>query len=410
MQGLGEGTACASESVGLEQQRVALYVLLDTSASMQSLTRGDVTRWEAIQSAALAFVADSRDTRLNLGLQFFPQPKAGTRFTCRSNQDCGEGGLCATKTCTGGDQVVPCNTDQDCGRADRCVAFGRCELDDRSACVLGGGGCGTAGACLDFQPRSCVDVLDCSPERYANPAIPIGPISEQADAVTVQLAGRQLAGVTPTAPALTGALEHARSWAETHPDERVVVLLATDGLPTPCSGPNGGDEVLLEQALAETEQAAAGALAAATSIPTYVIGVFGDDRTAANLDRLAAAGGTSRARIVDATGNVQEQFLTALQEVRAAALRCDFALPAPNGPVNYRSASVSLQGGQSPGELAYVGSAAGCDSGTGWYYDADPEGPQAPRSVSLCPLSCEQVRQGAASSVSLQLGCATILR
>lgn len=404
------GEACASDSVGLEQQKVSLYVLLDTSASMDSPTRGNVSRWEAIQSAALAFVTDSTDDQLNVGLQFFPQPKAGTQFTCRSNRDCGENGLCALRTCTGGDQVVPCNVDADCPLPDRCVPFGVCELAPGTACVIGGN-CGNQGNCVDFQPRSCVDVLDCSPERYASPAVPIGPIAQQASAVTVELAGRQLAGVTPTAPALQGALDHAKLWAQTHPEERVVVILATDGLPTPCSGPNGGNEALLAQALVDTERVAAAALADDTSIVTYVIGVFGDQQTAANLDRLAAAGGSNRARIVDATGNVQEQFLTALQEVRAAALRCDFALPAATDSIDYLSASVSMQGGEAPGPLAYVGDAAACGSGgAGWHYDTDPESSQVPSSISLCPSTCELVRQGAVGSVNLQLGCATILR
>jgi hypothetical protein len=40
--------------------------------------------------------------------------------------------------------------------------------------------------------------------------------------------------MTSSAPALQGALDHAKQWASGHPDHTTVVVFATDGLPTVC--------------------------------------------------------------------------------------------------------------------------------------------------------------------------------
>ena len=60
-------------------------------------------------------------------------------------------------------------------------------------------------------------------------------------------------------------------------------------------------------------------------IQTFVIGV-GNSLT--SLNQVAQAGGSGQAYIVDAGGNVQQQFAEALQKIHGAALPCDFHVPA----------------------------------------------------------------------------------
>src|SRR5258705_4114611 len=109
-----------------------------------------------------------------------------------------------------------------------------------------------------------------------------------------------------------------RSGMASHPTNMGSVLLAPDGQPPAgWAAPNR---------IPDFAGFAEGAAAGMPAIPTYVIGI-GD---LANLNEIALAGGTGHgAFIVDGTGQTtQQEFLMAMNAIRATSLPCDFAIPA----------------------------------------------------------------------------------
>ena len=76
------------------------------------------------------------------------------------------------------------------------------------------------------------------------------------------------------------------------------------------------------------------AFTATPSIPTYVIGVFAPSEVVmsqAQLDQLAMAGGTSRAFVLAANDDLTMRLQEALNQIRGAALACEYQIPAPTG-------------------------------------------------------------------------------
>jgi hypothetical protein len=148
------------------------------------------------------------------------------------------------------------------------------------------------------------------------------------------------------------------------------------------------------------------------SISTFVIGVFAsaDTSAPANLERMAQAGGTTKAQIVDTAGDVTQQFLSALNAVRASRLACEFQIPQPTdgAKLNYFEVNVLHRDGASVVALYYVGTPDRCDPATGgWYYD-DLRG-EAPSKILVCPQTCSSF-QDTQGSVEIQLGCATVVK
>lgn len=411
--GLAGGEACLSASRSMEQAPLALYVMLDSSGSMLEPAgqsgKGD-SKWSAVQAALRAFLTEAQATDLSLGLQFFPLLKAGSSFVCTSHADCGpDGGPCFLSTCLQGEDITLCETDADCGpdpMLNPCVPFGLCANSDPAAptaCVLPST-CGDGlGVCEDFE-RTCTNATTCDPAVYAAPTVEIQPVSSGFQAIDQALLGKQPEGLTPTVPALQGALDQARVWAQAHPEQTVAILLATDGLPTDCDpAPPAGAPSALDQVLG----IAASGIASSTPIRTYVVGAFppGDSASATNVDAIAAAGGTEQAALIDTSGEVEEQFLEALRNVQGAAAPCTFEVSDASG-LDFRRADVVFDAGDGTSSaLPYVEGLLGCATNPqGWYYDTPPAS-GTPRQVSLCPNVCDIVRATPSVGLSLEIGC-----
>jgi hypothetical protein len=409
---LGDGVACLSESRGMGLLPSALYLMLDSSGSMEEATGAGVTKWAAVQRAIRAFLAETRASDLLLGMQFFPLLVPGSSFNCMSHADCGpEGGPCFLSTCLQGSDITLCETDADCGsmpQTNPCVAFGLCAGSDPNAplaCVLPSS-CGNGlGACEDF-PRTCTNATSCDPERYGTPAVEIGSVSLTFTAIDQALTAQLPQGLTPTVPALRGSLEHARDWASTHPDQTVAIVLATDGLPTAC-GPSQSLSPLaapIDQVLAIAADGVAGVL----PIRTHVIGVFqpNDSASINNVNAIARAGGTEKAALIDGSGAVEQEFLAALRTVRDAAAPCVFDLEHAMG-LDFSRVSLQFDaGGGATNSLPYVQGLLGCAATPeGWYYDTPPERGE-PLSVQLCPNLCQLVRAAPTAGLQLEIGCA----
>ncbi|HEU4576636.1 MAG TPA: hypothetical protein VFS67_00180 [Polyangiaceae bacterium] len=410
--------ACLQEKSGAEQRKVALYMMLDSSGSMEESTGSIRTKWDSVQRALRGFLAETRDSDLLLGMQFFPLLKPGVKsFTCKSQSDCGDdGGPCFLSTCRNTSTIQLCRSNSDCPggpSVNPCVDFGLCSGSDPAAplaCILGqNGSCGPGqGFCQDFD-RTCTNATSCDPNRYGTPAVEIQPVTTGLVAIDQALMGKLPEGLTPTVPALTGSLEHARQWAIDHPDQTVATLLATDGLPTECGS---AQQTTGTETINQVLNIAAQGANDDPPVRTFVIGVFrpGDDASINNVNAIAQAGGTQKAVFIDSTGEVEQQFLDALREIRSGQLACEFRIPQSEQQLDYFKVNLEFDDGSSTRQLKFVRDSGGCsDNPLGWHYDVDPN-QRKPTSIQVCPNICQEVKAAAKGSINLQLGCATILR
>jgi hypothetical protein len=124
-----------------------------------------------------------------------------------------------------------------------------------------------------------------------------------------------------------------------------------------------------------------------------------------NLDTIAQAGGTEGAPHID-PANVGQQFVDAMNTIRARARACEYSMPRPSSAMlDLDRVNVRLAGGGPGAVLRKVADAAGCDPmAGGWYYDR----PVNPTCIVLCRASCNVTMQGS-QSVEIQIGCPTVM-
>lgn len=407
------GKECAGDLVEAQRIPLDMYVMLDVSGSMLEATAGDatLTKWEAVSSALTDFVSDPASAGIGMGLQVFPIRHPDAPASCKANNDCGaEFGPCFLKTCWGfPDGLVPCENSLDCGQFGPCVTFGNCSKNLEFVCNAIGKTCGTdpdtnmdLGMCVTPAISECLATADCRPATYEAPATPIGELPG-AQAALVSALGTAMpdpGGLTPSGPALQGAIDQASAWARAHPERQVVAVLATDGLPTLCEPVDIADVAAL---------AAAGRMLN-PAVSTFVIGVVGpaDTDAPANLNSVANSGGTARAFIVDTQGDVQTQFRDALNAIRASGLSCELAVPEAEAgkTLDYGRVNVSFDNGTGPTDLLSWPDVSGCGAEGGWYYDVQPE-KGTPKRIIACPTTCTAFQQTDMGSVQIKLGCKT---
>ncbi len=232
----------------------------------------------------------------------------------------------------------------------------------------------------------------CNASVYATPAVVIASLPGNAGAITQSVAQHGPTTSTPTAPALQGAINYAKSYAAAHPGHTVVAVLATDGQPTECS----------PTAIPSIAAIAAAGASGTPKVLTFVIGV---GSSLSNLNAIAVGGGSKQAFVVDQGGNVVQQFEAALQAIQGQAIGCAYGIPQPAAgqtlDVKKLNVQVTLGGVQTI--LTYGDSAATCDPAKGgWYFDD----PAAPTKILLCPATCTAVTGKADALVDVLLGCA----
>ncbi|HEY1535896.1 MAG TPA: hypothetical protein VGF76_17870 [Polyangiaceae bacterium] len=413
--------ACAAHASTAQPIPLDMYIMLDTSSSMLDLTTGTVSKWDAVKTALTSFLNDAASAGLGVGLQYFPLTKPNAPTSCTSDAGCGDSGPCFLKACANAATLTPCDVPSDCrGFTGPCTALGQCSVDTSYVCQGQGLDCGPdamgkdLGSCEPLTSSICEATDSCDVTQYATPASTIAALPGAAAGLVTSINAHMPAGATPTQAALGGAISQATTWATAHPDHRVVVLLATDGLPTECVPPTA---TTLQAAVADVAAVAAGGVKATPSISTFVIGVFNAADVAngapTNLNEIAAQGGTTKAFIVDTTQDVTMQFLTALDTIRGAHLACEFQIPQPMGNqmLDYTQVNVEFTNNGKQGVVYYVANAAACDATSGgWYYDVDPKA-GSPTKIIACPTSCTafQAAMGT-SSVDIALGCTTIVK
>jgi hypothetical protein len=206
-------------------------------------------------------------------------------------------------------------------------------------------------------------------------------------------------GQTPTAPALTAALDLAASYALTHLDRSVVVVLATDGLPTTCAPTDAA-------ALADLAKEALQGPAHVRTLVVALQALAGSDSS--SFERIAVAGGTGHALSIDPHADFAHQLQNALGAAAARQVACDLALPEPpvGHQLDYDAVNVVLDGGERA-TLPRVSGPASCGAAGGWYYDVDPVS-GAPSRLNMCKASCD--RATGAAKLRVELGCKTVVR
>ncbi|MGZ3417322.1 MAG: hypothetical protein ACXVEE_05610 [Polyangiales bacterium] len=208
---------------------------------------------------------------------------------------------------------------------------------------------------------------------------------------------------TPTGPALAGALTHAHDWNVKNPTHKVVVVLATDGLPSSCTPMD----------IPGIAAYADAAFKASASVRTYVIGVFSDADISSgadtNLDTISKAGNGGPAFIVKTGSDVTKDFQAALDKIRGATLACEYEVPKGLG-ADYKKVNIAVTLGGKSSIIPYVGSAAKCDATTGgWYYDIDPTA-GTPTKIIMCDTSCKALKADSMGKIDIQVGCATVVK
>jgi hypothetical protein len=229
---------------------------------------------------------------------------------------------------------------------------------------------------------------NCDVNFYATPKVPIAPLP--ANAAALQASFPLPFEGTATEPALRGAIQHARAWKTQHPDRKVVVFLVTDGIPQECNS-----------TLENVSAVAAEGVSGSPSIPTYVLGLG----VALNgLNQIAAAGGTNQAVIVDPTN--AQALSQAMNQIRGAALPCDYAIPAGN--VDRGKVNIEFTGADSAKvTVANVGDASRCDPAQGgWHYDNQG----SPTRIIACPSTCATFKGTVSGKVNVVVGCDTVIR
>ena len=242
----------------------------------------------------------------------------------------------------------------------------------------------------------------CNPSDYQNPDVEIGPLPMNAQPIVKSLQAHVPISNTPTAAALTGAIDHAVDWKNQHPGHVVVVVLVTDGEPNACGAVSDVTDI--------------SRMGFMNSIPTYVVGVTSPGTTCnldpnppnqQDLDTVAQAGGTMSAFIVDVTRDAAQQVLAAMTQIRSKSEPpCQYVLPkAPSGqlldPTKVNVQSTSPNGATRTTLLGVT--MATCDLVKGgWYYD----NPSAPTRIILCPSTCSTL---GATPPNMVVGCATVV-
>lgn len=345
--------ACASETRTAERLPLDIYVLLDQSGSMKD------SKWASAKAAIKAFVTNKASEGVGVGIQYFPLPDPGTGY----------------ETC-----LAKCT---DCTCAKTCGCSGGCSI------VTSGGvtkvGCSAGGT-------------SCRAADYASPDVAIATVPGVNSAIIASMDAHSPSGGTPTRPALEGALKYAREHNAKNPTHKVVVVLATDGVPS--------ESECVPNTIPDVKALASSSLSATPSIPTFVIGVGG---SLTQLNDIAAAGGTSKAYLVDAAGDAVAKFVEAMSDIRAASLGCEYLIPPSKdgSPLDYAKVNVTFTGKDGKTTtLPQVSGASACDATAGgWYYDD----PVKPTRIRVCPASCASFNSAAlGAQVSIVLGCKTV--
>jgi hypothetical protein len=275
---------------------------------------------------------------------------------------------------------------------------------------------------------------ECDGAEHATPAVPMGPLPDQAPAIVDSLRSTRTALNTPTGGALTGATKYCDTFQTEHPDEKCVVILVTDGEPhgcglsAICADTRQPECVDPNSASVLTPIAADGLTKGVVTFTVGMAGVSEDGFTL--LDQVAIAGGSDctpgapgdEACDVSTTGaagllaalnairdsvTVVETHTETVTTTEIVPLPCEWTLPEPpkGSTLDPMLVNVNIVDTTTT-PATYVPSAEDCQlaSGPAWYYD----NPEAPTKMYVCPATCALLTTLPTATVQVLLGCKRI--
>ncbi|MFP6685341.1 MAG: VWA domain-containing protein, partial [Polyangiaceae bacterium] len=368
-QGSGSGglDECAGETHIGKQVPLDLVIMLDKSGSMKG-TVNNITLWTLVTDALTTFVQSNDSEGIGVGLNYFPLAD-GVCTPCTNGQNCpGQTKLCLNNCCA---QPIPASN---------------CSNENMP--------CPSGGYCFQGQCWSGGGVGTCKAPDYAALDVPIALLPGVASSVVSSIGQFSPDGLTPTGPALQGAIDAAYAHAQANPNHVVAVVLATDGVPSECS----------PQDVGQIASIASTAFNGSPQVLTFVIGI--GDLSA--LNQIAQAGSGTNAFVVDPNANPSQQFLDAMNAIRGSLLGCEYDIPKPEmGELDYGLVNVEFTPeGQMSTFIPQVASADKCDAAGGWYYDDVSQ----PTKILLCPATCDEAKSFMSASIKVVLGCETILK
>ncbi|MBS2013342.1 MAG: VWA domain-containing protein [Deltaproteobacteria bacterium] len=230
----------------------------------------------------------------------------------------------------------------------------------------------------------------CNVANYSTAEVPLTALPSATLSSTIDAHAPK--GDTPTRPAMQGAIAQAQAVLASHPGEKTVIVLVTDGEPYGCGINNA------TQSNAEIANVVTDVSAVAGTIPTYVVGV---GPSVANLDAVAAAGGTTALHVsVGTPATTTAELVTAMGKIRGQLASCDFAIPAPPDGRTLdldKVFVVRTPSGKAAETLPYDQSC----KGAGWRYDD----PKKPAKVILCDATCDVVKADPGGKIDVQFAC-----
>jgi hypothetical protein len=148
-------------------------------------------------------------------------------------------------------------------------------------------------------------------------------------------------------------------------------------------------------------------------VRTYVVGITDQGNTCGldpnppnvpDLDAVAAAGGTTKAVVIDAQSDPVKTLTDALNGIRGSAqVPCQYTIPPPPPGETFNRDKVNVQytppGGQ-PGIVYAVDAEAACDPAAGGWFYSDND-----TIIKLCGATCNQVTSQAGGILDVALGC-----
>jgi hypothetical protein len=320
--------------------------LLDRSGSMHAKVASGATRWQAAQRA-LSSLLDMVSPTTRAGLDMFP--RGDKPITC-----------CWIDPATN-------YTDCECAAGELPTGIKRCAASSYSPALVP---LATLGDAQKASIRSMIKTSDA--EFYWG---------------------------TPMKAALAGAVQKQ---ATLDLDGLRSIVLITDGEPTSCD--------TADNAIDAVVNVAKGGMALGKPVATYVVGVIDGALAgnAANLSKVAVAGGTKRADGCEATNSCfyavdaksfESDIGKAFKDIETKAFSCTFDVPTlASGSPDFDKVNVTLK--KADGTTVTV--ARDPARADGWEFL------EGKSKVQLYGTACTAVKASTATKVEIVLGCTTI--
>jgi len=252
-------------------------------------------------------------------------------------------------------------------------------------------------ASLTFFPTDGDEDERCVAASYEAPDVEMSDLPSDAFGEAIAaIEAEDWRGGTPTRFVVEGSLAYIDNQREQE-GGRYALVLVTDGYPQGCDDEDDSLDAVVTPLEAAHDD----------GIDSYVIGVANppiEDApdTVSDLHRLAEAGGTNEAFLID-TGDptaTTQAFDQAVSAIRGAVIACDLEIPMPpdNRAFDKERVEVAFDDGSGERVLHYDADCTGDDA---WHYDD----PGSPERIELCATTCDEVRAAPAAALRIDFAC-----